>query len=90
MLLVVAAVAIGAVLAPAVPGAGADPVLDFANTGKDGRGGGSYRTGVAPLVDSAFTVPTVPGLGAALDLALARSRPGRPLAADAGLDPRLG
>jgi transglutaminase-like putative cysteine protease len=51
VLLVVAAVAIGAVLAPAVPGAGADPVLDFANTGNDGHEGGSYRTGVAPLVD---------------------------------------
>lgn len=47
--------------------------------------------GATPLlVDHAFAVPTVPGLGAALDLALARSLPGRPLAAGAGLDPRLG
>ena len=43
-----------------------------------------------PLADGAFVVPTVPGLGAALDRALARSLPGRPLAAGAGLDPRLG
>jgi len=44
----------------------------------------------APLVDGAFVVPCVPGLGARLDRELARSRPWQPLPADANLDPRLG
>jgi transglutaminase-like putative cysteine protease len=49
--LVAVAVLAGVALAPVVPGAGSDPVLDFADTGGDGSGGGSYRTGIAPLVD---------------------------------------
>ncbi|HEX5586621.1 MAG TPA: transglutaminaseTgpA domain-containing protein [Acidimicrobiia bacterium] len=48
--LIAIALAVGVVLAPILPGAGADPVLDFANNGGDGAGG-SYRTGVAPFVD---------------------------------------
>ncbi len=50
-LLAVLAVGIGVVLAPALPGAGADPILDFANQGDHGAGGSSYRTGIPPLVD---------------------------------------
>jgi galactonate dehydratase len=45
---------------------------------------------VPPLVDGAFVVPTESGLGAALDVALARAHPCRPLGRDANLDPRLG
>jgi galactonate dehydratase len=45
---------------------------------------------VPPLVDGAFVVPAAPGLGAALDTALARAHPYRPLRKDANLDPRLG
>jgi hypothetical protein len=41
----------GVVIAPVVPGAGADPILDFANTGRDRTGGRNYRTGIAPFVD---------------------------------------
>jgi len=44
----------------------------------------------APLVDGAFVVPQSPGLGAALDLALARTRPYVPLPRNANLDERLG
>ncbi len=49
--LVALAVLAGVVIAPVVPGAGSDPVLDFADSGNDGSGGSSYRTGIAPLVD---------------------------------------
>ncbi len=45
---------------------------------------------VPSLVDGAFVVPTEPGLGAALDVALARAHPYRALGKDANLDPRLG
>jgi len=45
---------------------------------------------VPPLVDGAFVVPALPGLGAALDAASARAHPYRPLGRDANLDPRLG
>jgi galactonate dehydratase len=45
---------------------------------------------VPPLRDGAFVVPATPGLGAALDVALARAQPGRALGRDANLDPRLG
>ncbi|MET0627243.1 MAG: DUF3488 and transglutaminase-like domain-containing protein [Acidimicrobiia bacterium] len=48
--LVAIALALGVLVAPILPGAGADPVLDFANNGGDGAGG-SYRTGIAPFVD---------------------------------------
>lgn len=44
----------------------------------------------APLVDGSFQVPTQPGLGAALDRALAGTRPGQALPAGVGLDERLG
>ena len=48
----VVALLVGIVLAPALPGAESDPVLDFANRGPNrGGGGGSYRTSVPPLVD---------------------------------------
>jgi galactonate dehydratase len=43
-----------------------------------------------PLVDGAFVVPTVPGLGVTLDDAVVRAHPGRPLPRDANLDERLG
>jgi hypothetical protein len=49
--LVGVAVLAGVVIAPVLPGAGSDPVLDFADSGGDRAGGGSYRTGIAPLVD---------------------------------------
>lgn len=44
----------------------------------------------APLVDGAFVVPVAPGLGAALDLALAGAHPFVPLPRNANLDERLG
>ncbi|MET0421295.1 MAG: DUF3488 and transglutaminase-like domain-containing protein [Acidimicrobiia bacterium] len=51
VILATIAVVIGVVLAPALPGAGADPILDFAGQGDRGAGGSSYRTGIPPLVD---------------------------------------
>ena len=50
---VVAVVAVVAaiVLAPAVPGAGADPILDYNNAGGTRAGSNSYRASIAPLVD---------------------------------------
>ena len=45
---------------------------------------------VAPLVDGAFVVPATPGLGAALDRALARDIRALPLPNGANLDERLG
>jgi len=44
----------------------------------------------SPFVDGAFAVPNAPGLGAALDLAVARAHPYVPLSRDANLDERLG
>ena len=44
----------------------------------------------AELVDGAFVAPGAPGLGAALDLELARRHPYQPLPRDANLDERLG
>ena len=46
--------------------------------------------GAAELVDGAFVAPGAPGLGAALDLELARRHPYQPLPRDANLDERLG
>ena len=51
VLLLAVAVLAGVLVAPVLPGAGSDPVLDFADSGNDRSGGGSYRTGIAPLVD---------------------------------------
>ncbi len=45
---------------------------------------------VPPLVDGAFVVPTVPGIGVTPDRAFAQAHPYVPLGADANLDPRLG
>ncbi|MEO8305377.1 MAG: mandelate racemase/muconate lactonizing enzyme family protein [Betaproteobacteria bacterium] len=45
---------------------------------------------VAPLVDGAFVVPQAPGLGAALDRAVALRHPYVKLPKDANLDERLG
>jgi transglutaminase-like putative cysteine protease len=45
------ALTVGLVLAPALPGAESDPILDFANPGPHHNGGRSYRTRVPPLVD---------------------------------------
>jgi galactonate dehydratase len=45
---------------------------------------------VPPIADGAFAVPTLPGLGAQLDLAEAAAHPYVPLHAEANLDPRLG
>ena len=39
------------VAAPAIPGAGSDPLLDVANAGRDGSAGHSYRPSLAPFVD---------------------------------------
>jgi transglutaminase-like putative cysteine protease len=47
----VGALAVGLALAPAVPGADGDPLLDFANPGPQASGGRSYNTTVAPLLD---------------------------------------
>ena len=48
----VVALLVGIVLAPALPGAESDPLLDFANRGPNRNGGGgSYSTSVPPLVD---------------------------------------
>jgi galactonate dehydratase len=44
----------------------------------------------SPLVDGAFSVPNAPGLGVALDPALARAHPYASLSRDANLDERLG
>lgn len=44
----------------------------------------------APLVDGAFVVPAAPGLGVALERAVAAAHPGAELAPGANLDPRLG
>jgi galactonate dehydratase len=44
----------------------------------------------APLVDGAFVVPRLPGLGVRLDRALALSRPYVPIPRSANLDERLG
>jgi transglutaminase-like putative cysteine protease len=47
----VGALAVGLALAPAVPGAEGDPLLDFANPGPHATGGRSYVTKVPPLLD---------------------------------------
>jgi hypothetical protein len=41
-------------------------------------------------MEGAFVVPSAPGLGAALDLAVARAHPYLSLPRDANLDERLG
>jgi len=46
-----AAVLVALVAAPAIPGAGSDPLLDVANAGRDGSAGHSYRPSLAPFVD---------------------------------------
>jgi hypothetical protein len=51
VLLGLVALLIGLVLAPALPGAESDPILDFANSGPHDNGGRSYSTRVPPLVD---------------------------------------
>ena len=51
VLLGLVALLVGLVLAPALPGAENDPILDFANTGPNHNGGRSYSTRVPPLVD---------------------------------------
>ncbi|MFI5053275.1 MAG: DUF3488 and DUF4129 domain-containing transglutaminase family protein [Acidimicrobiia bacterium] len=45
------AVLIALLVAPVLPGAGSDPLLDFANTGRQGSAGRSYRPLLAPFVD---------------------------------------
>ena len=47
----VIALAAALLVAPQLPGAGADPLLDFVSTARSGAGGRSYRTDVAPFVD---------------------------------------
>ncbi len=51
VLLGLIALVVGLVLAPAVPGAESDPILDFANPGPHHNGGRSYSTRVPPLID---------------------------------------
>ena len=46
-----AAIAVALVLAPVLPGAGGDPVVDFANPARSGSGGRSYKPSLAPFVD---------------------------------------
>ena len=38
-------------LAAALPGAGGEPVVDFANPSSEGSGGRSYKPSLAPFVD---------------------------------------
>jgi transglutaminase-like putative cysteine protease len=45
------AVVFALLLAPAIPGAGSDPLLDVANPGRDDAAGHSYRPSVAPFID---------------------------------------
>jgi transglutaminase-like putative cysteine protease len=45
------AIAFALVVAPLVPGAGSDPVLDVAGPGRDGSGGRSYKPEFPPFVD---------------------------------------
>jgi transglutaminase-like putative cysteine protease len=45
------AIVIALLLAPVLPGAGGDPVVDFANPARNGSGGRSYRPSLAPFVD---------------------------------------
>ena len=51
VLLGLVALLVGLVLAPALPGAESDPILEFANSGPNRNGGRSYSTRVPPLVD---------------------------------------
>ena len=51
VLLGLVALLVGLVLAPALPGAENDPILEFANSGPNRNGGRSYSTRVPPLVD---------------------------------------
>ena len=51
VLLGLVALLVGLVLAPALPGAEGDPILEFANSGPNRNGGRSYSTRVPPLVD---------------------------------------
>jgi len=46
-----AAIVVALVVAPLVPGAGSDPLLDVAGRGHDGNGGHSYKPSLAPFVD---------------------------------------
>ena len=46
-----AAIVVALLLAPVLPGAGGDPVVDFANPARNGSGGRSYRPSLAPFVD---------------------------------------
>lgn len=46
-----AAIVVALLLAPVLPGAGGEPVVDFANPARDGSGGRSYRPSLAPFVD---------------------------------------
>src|SRR5438552_2925243 len=50
-LLGVGAIVVGLVVAPLLPGANSEPLVDFRNAGRDRAGGHTYRTAVAPLVD---------------------------------------
>jgi transglutaminase-like putative cysteine protease len=45
------AILIALVVAPILPGAGSDPLLDVAGAGRDGSGAHSYRPSLAPFVD---------------------------------------
>jgi len=46
-----AAIAVALVVAPLVPGASSDPLLDVAGSGRDGSGGRSYKPSLVPFVD---------------------------------------
>jgi transglutaminase-like putative cysteine protease len=45
------AIVFALVLAPIIPGAGSDPLLNIASTGRDNSAGRSYRPSLAPFVD---------------------------------------
>ncbi len=45
------AVVFALLVAPVLPGAGSDALLDVANTGRDDSAGRSYRPSLAPFID---------------------------------------
>jgi transglutaminase-like putative cysteine protease len=54
-----AAIVVALVVAPLLPGAGSDPLLDVAGTGRDASGGHSYKPSLAPFVDIGRKLDTV-------------------------------
>jgi transglutaminase-like putative cysteine protease len=53
------AIVVALVVAPLVPGAGSDPLLDVAGNGRNGSGGHSYQPEIPPFVDIGRKLDTV-------------------------------